>query len=82
MKGQVQSIPCLRITVTSFNPVTQSDMPVTKVCHKAKVAADHYSLVRTYHWLHTNKISNSSTFDNRKDKMERRVLKVFKQYLP
>lgn len=83
MKHQIKAIPALRVTAIGYDPVKGKDVPVSKICHKAKVAAEHYATTRTYSWWH--KASRQRTvFDYAGyfAALERRSLKVFQKYLP
>jgi hypothetical protein len=87
MSHKVDTIPCLRVTAIGYDPVNQREYPCTKICHNASVAADHYALVRNAHWGYTTTLSYAKKkqldgLNQRLFKLERRVLKVFKQYLP
>ena len=83
MKHEVRSIPCLRVTAIGYDSLKERDVPMTKICHKAKVAAEHYAITRVYRWWSlTRPKRQHADYIPYKDKLERRVLKVFKRYLP
>lgn len=87
MKHQIKAIPCLKVTAIGHDPVKNKDYPCSKICHKATVAADHYALVRNYHWHYTSPLNRAKKkqlddCNQRLFKLERRVLKVFQKYLP
>ena len=83
MKHKITAIPALRVTAIGYNSLTEKDVPMTKICHKAKVAADHYAITRVYRWwCLTRPKRQHADYIPYKDKLERRVLKVFQKYLP
>ena len=86
MKHQIKSIPCLRVTAIGYDPMKCKEAPSTKICHKAKVAAEHYATIRVYRWWNltatTRHSRNYVSYKEKLDKLERRALKVFQKYLP
>lgn len=80
---RVQPIPCLRVTPIGYDSFKNRDVPVSKICHKASVAAEHYAITRVYRWWHlTRPKRQHADYIPYQQKLERRVLRVFKQYLP
>ena len=85
MKHKITAISALRVTAYEFDPFKKKDIPMTKICHKASVAAEHYALTRNAHWwrVHDGQtVTFYSSWLARYDKLNRRVLKVFQKYLP
>ena len=82
IRGAVAVVTALKITamVNGYRN--------TKVCRKADVAAQHWASTRTYHWWNNGGSSlwqrpaGYDAFDARCDKLYRRVLPIFKRYLP
>jgi hypothetical protein len=86
MKTTVKSMPCLRITVhRTRNGVKISE---SKTVRKASAAAKFYTLCKNTEWWDTySQVAPVGyvryiQMDARYDRLYRRTLRVFKQYLP
>jgi hypothetical protein len=86
MKTTVKTVPCLKITVPfTMNGVTR---PASKTIRRARVAAEFYAAHLNREWW--NSYSQMAPvgqgryvqMDARYDRLYRRALQVFKQYLP
>ena len=85
MKTIVKQLPCLKITVnTVINDRVRS---MSKSCRLAHRAAAFYAFEKKIEWYNRDQgpardAAYFATADRRYKRHLRRVLKVFKQYLP
>jgi hypothetical protein len=86
MKTTVKSVPCLKITV----PFTRNGVTSTasKTVRRAYAAAQFYAAYKNREWWNTRSQTapvgqdRYVQSDARYDRLYRRALRVFKQYLP
>jgi hypothetical protein len=87
MTTVVRSVPCLRITVKTASLLGDWKNTSSKTCRQARVAAEFYARTKNHEWWSntghlTKRPDRYTEKDARYDRLYRRVLQVFKQYLP
>ena len=84
MKTVVRQMPCLKITIkTTFG----QGHNWSKSCRRAYAAAEFYAGIKNLEWWKTvghltQRPDRYTEKDARYDRLYRRALRVFKQYLP
>jgi hypothetical protein len=87
MKTVVREIPCLKVTVRTASVLGGWKNTSSKTCRKAHVAAEFYARTKNYEWWsNTGHLGRQPhryvEKDARGQRLYRRALRVFKQYLP
>jgi hypothetical protein len=87
MKTVVREIPCLKITVRTTSLLGGRKSTSSKTCRQAHVAAEFYARTKNYEWwANTGHLMPQShryvEKEARGERLYRRALRVFKQYLP
>jgi hypothetical protein len=85
VKTIVKQVPSLKVTVKIVKGSRQRTS--SKICRQARVAATFYTIAKNDEWWSntghlTLQPNRYAEMDSRYDRLYRRALKVFKQYLP